>query len=231
MSAPIAPEAALDALRAHADPGRAAAMAAYHKAERPYLGLSNATTGALATEWRKSSPDHAHLVTLAQGLWDSDIFEARLAAGKLFVQARMRPDDSRAWAWITSAVPQLDSWAIADALAQGGQKRLLQDPARLDLLEDWTRAEHLWTRRAAFTFSLPFVKSRHPSAVEQAARARVLDWAQRLAEDREWFIQKAIAWWLRDLSKHAPDTTRGWLDAHGDRLKPFAAREAARHLP
>ncbi|MFK7737459.1 MAG: DNA alkylation repair protein [Pirellulaceae bacterium] len=221
---------AIAALRAHADPERAAGMASYHKADREYLGLSNAITGDLATGWRKEAADQAALVALAQGLWDTDVFEARVAAGKLFVQARMRPDDVIAWEWITSAVAQFDSWAIADAVAQGGQKRLAQDPTRLDLLEEWTRSEHMWTRRAAFVFALPFVKSRHPNDVEKAARGRVLGWADALAEDHEWFIQKAIAWWLRDLSKRDPEATRGWLDAHGARLKPFARKEAARYL-
>jgi 3-methyladenine DNA glycosylase AlkD len=227
----MTPEVALTALRAEADPARAAEMAAYHKADRDYLGLSNAVTGALATQWRKGAADQAALVALAQGLWDSDIFEARVAAGKLFVQAKMRPDDALAWRWIESVVPEFDTWAIADAVAQGGQKRIVQVPERLDVLERWTASDHLWTRRAAFVFALPFCKARHPSAVESAARARVFAWAERLAEDPEWFIQKAIAWWMRELSKHDPDAVRAWLDTHGARLKPFARREAARHLP
>lgn len=227
----MTPEAALAMLRAGADPTRAAEMAAYHKVARDYLGLSNAVTGALATEWRKGAADQAALVALARGLWDSDIFEARVAAGKLFVQARMRPDDALAWGWIESVVPQFDSWAIADAVAQGGQKRVVQSPERLDVLEGWTTSDHLWTRRAALVFALPFCKARHPSAIESAARARVLGWAERLAEDPEWFIQKAIAWWLRDLSKHDPEAVRAWLDTHGALLKPFARKEAARHLP
>lgn len=222
---------ALAALRAHADPVKAAGMASYHKAEREYLGLSNIITGELATSWRKQASDQRALVTLAQGLWESDIFEARIAAGKLFLQARMRPDDTLAWEWIASIVPQFDSWAIADAVAQGGQKRLVQDPTRLDTLEEWTTSEHFWTRRAAFVFTLPFLKSRNPSATEKAARTRVLGWAETLAEDPEWFIQKAIAWWLRDLSKRDQDAARGWLEAHGERLKPFARKEAARFLP
>ncbi len=227
----ITAEAALEALCAHADAVRAAEMAAYHKADRTYLGLSNRITGALATEWRRAAPDQAAILTLAHGLWGTDVFEARIAAGKLFVQARIRPDDTAAWHWITSAVPQFDSWAIADSVAQSGQKRLVQDPSRLDTLEEWTRSDHIWTRRAAFVFALPFTKSRHPSAIEKDARARILHWAEALADDREWFIQKAIAWWLRDLSKHDAVATRSWLDTHGERLKPFAAREAARHLP
>ncbi|ABD56105.1 DNA alkylation repair protein [Jannaschia sp. CCS1] len=222
---------ALTALRAHADPEKASGIATYHKADRAYLGLSNAITGELATQWRKATPDPERLTALAQGLWETDIFEARIAAGKLFLQARMRPDDTLAWQWITSVVPQFDSWAIADAVAQGGQKRLVQDPTRLDLLEEWTTSDHLWTRRAAFVFTLPFVKSRHPSEIEKTARTRVLGWAETLADDPEWFIQKAIAWWLRDLSKRDQDAARIWLETHGHRLKPFAAKEAARYLP
>jgi 3-methyladenine DNA glycosylase AlkD len=223
-------EDAIAALRAHADPARAAEMRAYHKQTREVLGLSNAVTGALAAEWR-SALDPPQLVALAQGLWDSDIFEARLAAGKLFLQARMRPDDKAAWACIAGFVPAFDSWAIADAVAQGGAKRLLQEPTRLDEVEGWITCEHMWTRRAALVFALPFTKSRHPAPTEAAARARILGWCETLAPDRDWFIQKAVAWWLRELSKREPDTVRVWLAAHGPTLKPFAAKEAARHLP
>jgi 3-methyladenine DNA glycosylase AlkD len=226
----MTPDDAITALRAHADPTRAEGMRTYHKQTREVLGLSNAITGELATAWRKDH-DLPGLVALAQGLWASDIFEARLAAGKLFLQARIKPDDTPAWDCITGFVPEFDSWAIADAVAQGGAKRLLQEPSRLDQVEGWITSEHLWTRRAAFVFTLPFTKSRHPNQIETAARARILGWCATLAPDREWFIQKAIAWWLRDLSKRDPETVKGWLADHGTTLKPFAAKEAARHLP
>lgn len=226
----MTPEAALTALRAHADPERAEQMRAYHKIDRLYLGLSNATTTALATGWRTSMTT-AELPALADGLWQSNIFEARVAAGKLFIQARMKPHDHPAWQWITSrALPTFDSWAIADAVAMGGQKRLVQDPARLDQIEAWVTSDHLWTRRAALVFTLPFCKSRHPNETEAKARTRILGWCETLAPDREWFIQKAIAWWLRDLSKRDPDRVMSWLATHGDTLKPFARKEAARYL-
>jgi len=226
----MTPETAIAALRAHADPDRAAQMRAYHKQTREVLGLSNETTGALATDWRRAL-DLPGLVVLAQSLWASDIFEARICAGKLFVQARIRPDDAPAWACITGFVPEFDSWAIADAVAMGGQKRLMQDPTRLDEVETWTLSDHIWTRRAALVFSLPFTKSRHPNATEAAARTRILGWCETLLPDRDWFIQKAIAWWLRELSKRDPATIADWLARHGNTLKPFARKEAAKYLP
>ena len=63
-----------------------------------------------------------------------------------------------------------------------------------------------------------------------AIRDRVLGWAAGMADDREWFIQKAVAWWLRDLSKHDATRARAWLAAHGPGLRAFARKEAARHL-
>lgn len=221
---------AIAALRAHADPARATDMAAYHKQTREVLGLSNALTGRLAEDWRKAL-DQPGLVTLAQGLWASDIFEARIAAGKVFLQARIRPDDRAAWECITGFVPDFDSWAIADAVAQSGAKRVMQDPDRLDRLAEWTISPHLWTRRAALVFALPFTKARHPNPTEALARTRILGWCETLAPDHDWFIQKAIGWWLRELSKRAPDTVAEWLAAHGANMKAFASREAARHLP
>lgn len=219
----------LDALKALADPERANGMAAYHKADRPYLGLRNPQVADLARDWRQDL-DVAGRVALAQALWDTDIFEARLAASKLFDQARIRPDDAPVWALLASWVPGFDSWALADDVCKSGRKRLQANPARLDEVESWTRSNHMWTRRAALVITLPWTRQNNPKPADLAIRDRVLGWAAGYVDDPEWFIQKAIAWWLRDLSKHDPDRTRAFLYTHGPRMKPFARREAARHL-
>ena len=71
-----------------------------------------------------------------------------------------------------------------------------------------------------------------PPVTEQQLRAMVtaLGWAADYITDRDWFIQKAIAWWVRDLSKHDAPRARAFLDAHGANLKSFARKEAARFL-
>ncbi|MDG1431462.1 MAG: DNA alkylation repair protein, partial [Paracoccaceae bacterium] len=45
-----------------------------------------------------------------------------------------------------------------------------------------------------------------------------------------WFIQKAVAWWLRDLSKRDPERVVEFLDHHGEQMKPFARKEASKYL-
>lgn len=221
---------ALDQLRAKAEPGRAEQMAAYHKVDRPYLGVANPETDLLVRNWR-ATLDLDQRLDLARALWESDIFEARVAAAKLLTQARIKPSDAAAWDLIQTWVPAFDSWAIADHACIAGQKRLVADPARLDTVESWITSDHMWTRRAALVITLPWTKQNHPTTDETAARDRILGWAATYVTDPDWFIQKAVAWWLRDLSRHDPDRTRAFLAEHGDTMKPFARKEAARQLP
>lgn len=219
---------ALAALEAHIEPGRAEQMAKYHKQSRVVLGVSNGAINDLAKGWRQTLDLSARL-GLADALWQSDIFEARIAAGKLLTQSRMK-DDGPIWDLLTTWVADFDSWAIADHACTAVGKRLVAAPARLDQVDGWTTSEHMWTRRAALVATLPWAKLPNPKPADEEIRARVLGWAARYVSDRDWFIQKTIAWWLRDLSKHAPDLTRAFLDEHGAGLKPFARKEAGKYL-
>ncbi|WP_204114828.1 DNA alkylation repair protein [Shimia biformata] len=219
---------ALEALKALVEPGRAEQMAAYHKQTRPVLGIPNPALNDLTKDWRRGlSVDER--VNLASELWKTDIFEARIAAAKLLTQARIRPDDA-AWALIRSWLPDFDSWAIADHACMAGQKRLVADPTRIAEVEGWTTSDHMWTRRAALVITLPWAKQNHPKPQDIEIRTKILEWAAGYVTDPDWFIQKVVAWWVRDLSKHDPDRARAFLAEHGDGMKPFARKEAGKYL-
>lgn len=224
----MTPETALSQLEAAADPAKAPEMAAYHKAPRRYLGVTVPQITDLANQWR-AELDVEGRVALADALWQTDIHEARVAAAKLLTQARLRPDEA-AWALIASWVPDFDAWAIADHACDAGQRRLVADPSRIATVAGWTTSDHMWTRRAALVITLPWAKLNFLKPEDAAIREQVLGWAAAYTADRDWFIQKAVGWWLRDLSKHDPQRVRDWLGAHGARLKPFARREAGRRL-
>ncbi len=221
-------DAALAQLHALADPINAVTVAAYHKADRIYLGIPIPQQEPLIVAWRaQASPDDR--VQLASDLWDTNIHEARVCAAKLLTQARVKPDAAM-WGLIASWVPQFDAWAIADHVCKAGEKRLVADPARIDTVEAWLTHENMWVRRATLVMTLPWTKQNHPTPQDQAIRNRVLGWCVTLSPDHDWFIQKAIAWWLRDLSKHDASRVRAWLAAHGVGLKSFAQKESAKYL-
>ncbi|WP_170596017.1 DNA alkylation repair protein [Ruegeria arenilitoris] len=222
------PDCPLDQIKAYADPDRAAQMAAYHKVDRPYLGVPNPVLNDLTKSWRQQMNVDAR-VALADQLWQTNIHEARLAAAKLLTQARIRPDQA-VWDLLQSWLSDFDAWAVADHASMAMQKRLWADPSRLDQVEGWTTSDHMWTRRAALVATLPWTKQNHPKPEDLQRRDRILGWAAGYIPDRDWFIQKAVAWWLRDLSKHDPDRVRAFLAAHGHAMKPFARKEAGKYL-
>jgi 3-methyladenine DNA glycosylase AlkD len=220
--------AALAQLHALADPANAVTVAAYHKADRVYLGIPIPAQEPLVAAWRAQATLDQR-IQLASDLWDTNIHEARVCAAKLLTQARVKPDAAM-WDLIASWVPQFDAWAIADHVCKAGERRLVSDPARLDTVERWLTDDNMWVRRATLVMTLPWTKQNHPTPQDQAIRVRVLGWCVTLSPDRDWFIQKAIAWWLRDLSKHDAPRVQTWLDTHGDGLKSFARKEAAKYL-
>jgi 3-methyladenine DNA glycosylase AlkD len=222
-------EDAIAALAALSDPTKTAEALAYHKVDRPYLGVPTPEIDALVKEWRAQLTTEER-IALCEGLWATNIHEARIAAAKLLMQARIKPDDSAAWALIATWVQDLDAWAIADTVCTAGQKRLIADPARLHEVEGWIASENMWTRRAALVITLPWTKMNFPKPADLEIRDRVLGWMGVLATDHTWFIQKAIAWWLRELSKHDKDRVADFVEEHGDKMKSFARKEALRLL-
>ena len=218
----------LEELEAIANPQKAADMAKYHKVERPYLGIANPDIYDLCKKWRADTDLDGRL-EIASTLWDSNVHEARIAATKLLTQARIRPDDA-VWAEITRWVEGFDAWAIADHACSAGSRRLISDPTRLDEVEGWIKSENMWVRRAAMVMTLPWTKQNHLNEADHAIRERVLGWAAGYTEDPEWFIQKSVAWWLRSLSGHDPDRVRVFIAEHGAKMKPFALREATKHI-
>jgi 3-methyladenine DNA glycosylase AlkD len=222
--------AALAALHAAANAQKAVEMAAYHKVDRVYLGMTVPQIEDYTDEWRREL-DMPARIDLAAGLWNSNIHESRVAACKLLTQARMKEGDALAFDLICAWAPEFDAWALADHACIALQKRLVADPARLDIIEGWTVAPLMWMRRAALVSTLPWAKINHPKPEDGAIRERILDWAALYVPDRDWFMQKVVAWWLRDLSKHDAARTAQFLAEHGPYMKSFARKEAAQYLP
>ncbi|MEP4194984.1 MAG: DNA alkylation repair protein [Aliishimia sp.] len=225
----MTPQDALAQITALQNPEGAAGSKAYHKIERPYLGVANPVLNTLTRDWRADMDAEARVET-ADFLWKTNIYEARIAAAKLLTTARIRPDDTPAFDLIMSWAPDFDSWAIADHACMAGQKRMLEDPSRVDQIEAWTQSDHMWTRRAALVITLSWTKQNHPKQIDLEIRDRVLGWAAGYLADPEWFIQKAVAWWVRDLSKHDRTRAETFIANHGEAMKPFARKEASKYL-
>lgn len=219
------PQSALADLEGLKNTQEAVKLAKLHMVDRPYLGVTNPQIDVLYKAWRTDT-DLSQRVLIATHLWDSNIHEARIAAAKLLTQARINPDGD-VWDEIARWVTSFDVAALADHACSAGARRLSASPDRLDTVEAWTTHDNIWVRRAALMITLPLAKLNYPSDADLAARDRILGWAAVFVADPNPDMQKAIALWLRTLSKHDKPRAKEFLDEYGEQMKAFAFKEAS----
>jgi 3-methyladenine DNA glycosylase AlkD len=211
----------VQALRGAGSPERAEWEKAYQKSRWDHWGVSLPNMDA-AIKQALGSLTQDEALSLCASLWREPVWDLKIVAGRILARKSIEPD-AKVWGFVTERLADLDGWAVADNLASVAWRCLIEDPRRLDAVEAWIESPHLWTRRAALVFTLPWAKGdRDP--------ARMLGWAARLADDREWFIQKAVGWWLRELSKRDPERVRRFLEEYGRKLTGVAKREATKYL-
>lgn len=193
----------------------------YHKSQREHWGLSAPNYQTIILSFTKDLNEE-EILLLAEALWNTNLFDPMLCAAKLLSLKKVKASPAL-WTLIKKFLKQVDGWALEDVLAPAAEKCLLDNGTRLDELEEWTKHPNFWMRRAALVYTLPFAKKgRDPE--------RMLKWASTYADDPEWFIQKAIGWWLRFLGSHNPERVITFLQSYGSRLKGVAKKEATRKL-
>ncbi len=211
------------AMQVHIDPERAAHDIRYHKSSRIHWGIKTPLVDKVSKSFARRLTQQENF-DLAEDLWNSGIWDFMIAAARLLAHRRIEPSP-RLWQRIQASMEDLDGWAIADNLARPAWKCLLENPGWLDDVEQWTIHKDFWIRRAALISTLPWAKT--PGKDPE----RMLGWAEKYANDPEWFIQKAIGWWLRTLGARDPARVVEFLNQNWHTLRPLARKEGSRRLP
>lgn len=211
----------LSQLEALGTPVRAAADQKYHKSTRVHWGVTNPDKRKLISELVKSRSE-GDLLQIAHSLWETDLFDPMICAAIILSSKKIRPSP-HLWNTIVHFLKDVDGWALEDQMAHAAWKCILANETLLDEVETWTEHSNFWMRRAALIYTLPYAKpGQNPE--------RSLRWAANYVHDREWFIQKAIGWWLRDLSKHNPMRVIEFIKMHEKDLMYVAKKEARRKI-
>ena len=216
---------ALDArLREVGTPRRAEGEKAYLKSDLDFTGAMVRDVRAAVRELVPRM-DHDELVAAVTELWAPPIFERRQAA--TFLLAR----DVR---WLTAddlplverLVRESRTWALLDYLAVDVLGPMVDGSPhflRTDL-DRWSSDPDFWVRRAALLAELRPIRRGAPID-------RFLARAERMLEEREFFIRKAIGWVLREAGKRRPAEVAAWLASRTHRASGVTIREAVKYLP
>lgn len=197
---------------------RAPAMRAYMRDKFDFLGIPTPVRRAAVKPILKRLPQSELLLPVAHALWALPEREFHYAALDMLALhwQQLQVDDIPA----LIALAQTHAWwDSVDAMAG-----IIGDVLRHqhDYMDDAMASDDFWVRRIALLHQLGWR--------DKTDAVRLFDYCKALAHEKEFFIQKAIGWALRDYARHAPDAVRDFTATHRDRLAPLSYREANKHL-
>ena len=215
---------ALQALfQSHADPLAAAPMKAYMRDQFPFLGIKTPQRRALLREWisEHGLPPLKDLRDVLLGLWALPEREFQYAAlGLLGKFEQELPADFIDT--IETLLTTKSWWDTVDSLATqtvGIHFRRFPN-VRERTLARWRESDHLWLRRTCILFQNKYKTETDFDLLKTIIHENL--------GSKEFFINKAIGWALREYTRVDPQGVRSFVAATP--LAPLSAREALKWL-
>lgn len=134
-------------------------------------------------------------------------------------------------AQIEGLLPVLHDWQSTDCFAcfvsgVAWREGTLSDAAILK----WTVSNNLWVRRAALASTIPLNLKARGATAPKGEAARTLAVCERLIDDREDMVVKALSWALRELARKDKAAVQSFLNRHKARLAARVIRETTNKL-
>lgn len=217
-----------NALRKSGNPVKATAMQAYMKSAMPYHGVPAPLLRQVCREifsdvgFDSASDWRAQVLSL----WRNARFrEERYAA--LYLSGDKRARDFQT----PGAVKMYEElivtgawWDYVDTVASNSLGPILRNypaPMRRKMLA-WSKCNDLWKRRSSILCQL--------GSKDQADLELLYTCIAPSMESREFFLQKAIGWALRQYARTDPGEIRRYIQLNQSRLSALSRREALKHL-
>ena len=209
-----------------ADEAKAQGMKAYLLNQFEFLGLAAPVRRAAVKEIGKVKwQSTADLLAAAELLWQKPEREYRYTAVDLLRQqsAQLNVKDLPA----LQALLLQDAWwetvdSLSAVIAEVMHAAVQQKPNAAVTMDAWLKHPSHWVRRSAMLHQLGWRLDTDTT--------RLFGYAQQLADEKEFFIRKAIGWALRDYARWNPQAVTEFLLQNRTRLSGLTVREAAKHL-
>ncbi len=206
----------------HRNEENAGPMKKYMKDHFPFLGMKSPLRKELEKQFFKETeilkdPFDKDFVT---GLWEKDEREYHYTAityiGKFI---KKLPKD--VIPFLEGLITTKSWWDSVDSIAPLVGELARKYPEVIEeTINRWSVDVNFWLRRSAILFQLKYKN--------QTNEALLYDYIVKNADSKEFFIQKAIGWALREHSKTNPESVKEFIE--GNQLAPLSVREGSKYL-
>jgi 3-methyladenine DNA glycosylase AlkD len=211
------------AFEANANPANAAPMKKYMREKFEFLGIKTPLRRSVIKEFFADHglPPLDELNALVQRLWEMPFREYQYTAlGFLGKRQRYLTPDTVSL--LEMLITMKSWWDTVDGLAahQVGGLFASFPEIRDTHIGRWRQQENIWLRRTTLIFQLRYK--------EKTDKDLLFSLIEENLTDKEFFIQKAIGWSLREYSKSSPVAVQQFVAATD--LSPLAHREALKWM-
>ena len=214
-------KAITEALRDLADADNAFKMRKYMRDKYPFLGVNKPERQEVFKHLYKLHGSSQDWFDISSELFAMPEREFQYVAMEYVKQAK-KSWDTRLPALFEQWVGEESWWDVVDFLApQILGPYFLQFPAERDVwIQRWMNSGNFWLQRFCLVFSLGY-----KDKTDVVLLAKNI---QALSSSKEFFIQKAIGWALRQYARTDPDWVREFVANNA--LAPLSKREALKHV-
>ena len=204
------------------DSERAVSMAAYMRNQFPFLGIAATPRKLVAKSYFR--------IALQEHIIDFDFVEKcfqqqereyqQLAVDYLLsIQNLLTPEDLNR---IKKYIVTKSWWDTVDGLDGVVGNMTLRYPELKKVMVEWSQTDNIWLRRVAIDHQLLF-----KNKTDTLLLAEIITNNFRT---KEFFINKAIGWSLRDYSKTNPQWVKDFIQKHSSQMAPLSIREGSKYL-
>jgi len=209
---------------ANANGGHAKAMSAYMKNRFAFFGIKATERRALQTRFlEEHGPPIPFDPQVFRALWAANEREFQMF-GLDLLRKQAKKAHENDLALIEELIITKSWWDTVDGLSSWvcGPYFPRYPHQMRPVTDAWAVSDNMWLRRASIIFQLGYK--------QKTDTKLLIDHIEQNLGSKEFFINKAIGWALREYAKTDPAFVRNYVDRMQPQLQSLSIREALKNL-
>ncbi len=223
MNSPI--QEVMEVLKSHGDEDYAVRMKSYLKDHFELYGIQSPKRKLLTKSFMKShkKTDYQNIKSMVKDLWEYPFRDVQYVAMDLF-SSYLKTMEKEDLSLLEYLITSKSWWDTADWLAaHGAGTYFMKFPdVKMEVIEKWMQSENLWLIRSGIIHQL-FYKEKTDFDLMVAL---ILD----QKGSKEFFINKASGWALRQYSKTNPSMVQLFIDEYSSELSNLTIKEGMKWI-
>ncbi len=211
----------INMLKENADSEQAKKMSAYMQNMFPFLGIPKPELKELIRPFLKETSKEMLDWKKVINLWNVDFREAKYVAIEYLEKHKkqIKPEDIEKLEYLIVT----DSWwETVDSIDSLVGICVRADSSLKKKMLEWSEFDNIWLRRVSIDYQQKFREETDTDMLERVIINNL--------GSKEFFINKAIGWSLREYSKVNPQWVIDFISAHKNEMASLSIKEASKYI-